>query len=839
MRVKMILKKQNIILMSIFILFLCSTMADQADILKVRVIIDKANIREKPDISSPAIAEVPLEAVLESEVKEGEWYKVSFKYRGRFTISGFVHQSDVEVISVIEEERPAEVRPEPEIEKEEISIPEDKIEEKLKEVPVERKILREERIKYEKTPTDEQFFASKNEIINSFEEKKEIFLKEKEKNQKNIEKSNRKIKSLNASIASSQTNRFFIDRILDFLAYPFFPVLTFLPLLGGLFASHFLLMIFFPIFLINIFLYLLIREKEVFKRRKKLTIALFLIILLFFYLPVVFGEEQGQKNLQEKGQTSEIEQKLDNVNALLQMTEIERAIYMLEKKPSTIINIPEIAVSNPYLKPWRIVNINKPEYYFTVGSLYYEIRQKSKAVDELNEIFKFDFRYYRREVYKYQIMLISLAKFFIEENMLESASKSINSLVTVSRDVALLLDFADYLYQKMMHDSAQKVINRAIAVAENYEDLIKLADFLLNKKKFEEAAHTIEKAIYSAYKLDVLSDLVKFTVEKNMYEQTKKAVERYITYARKTEDFLNLAEFLIGAKMKENASRTVKAAIEKSRDIDSLIKVSRFALNNEMYEHAISSIKKALEKWRKSWSYIIDSPNILYISKKLPTDEKITLPVYLGIIQQKAGFFDGAKFSYEVAIIMELDEIIDSFAFKIRGNLNNFFYMKQLWQIVEEFENLKKLNPIFSLLQEKYLEDLKKKNNEQIEQLKKEIETLKQNQMDLKGQIGKLRVKNIKEQVKFSTHLFRLIAFLTVVILVIIWMVKKSLQSAREVSIYKFFAFVWKFVEVWGWVLVFTVMNFLAGVINILIAQFMQIIQKIQQNRSVHKVQST
>jgi len=639
-----------------------------------------------------------------------------------------------------------------------------------------------------------------------------------------------------SGITSSQTARFFIYRILDFLTYPFFPVLSFLPLLGGIFASHFLLMIFFPIFLINIFLYLLIREKDLFKRRKKLIIALFLIILLFFYLPVVSGKDQS--GLQKKKESSEIEKKLDTLNALLQMTKIERAIYMLEKKPSTIINIPEIEVSNVYLKPWRIVNINRPEYYFTLGSLYYETRQKSKAIDELNEIFKFDFRNYIREINKYQKMLISLSKFFIEENMLESASKSINSLVTVSRDVTLLLDFADYQYQKMMYDSAQKVLNRAILVAENYKDLIKLADFLLNKQKFEEASNAIEKAIFSSYELDVLKEIIKYTIQKNMYGQTKKSVERYITYARTTEDFLNLAEFLIEAKMKENASITIRAAIERSRNIESLIKITRFALNNEMYEHAIFSMKKALKKWRNSWSYLIDSPHVLYAIKELPTDEKITLPVYLGIIQQKAGFFDGAKLSYETAIILELDEIIDSFAFKIKGNLNNFFYLKQLWQISEEFENLKKLNPIFSLLQKKYLEDLKKKNDEQIARLEEEIKKLKQNQIDLKSQIGKLRIKNIKEQAKIFTYLLRLFAFLAVVILIIIWMTKKSLQAAREVSIYKFFAFVWKFIETWGWVLIFTVINFLAGIIYILIAQLMQIIQKIQQEIRIHKVSS-
>jgi len=194
MKIKRILKNQSILLILIFILLSALTISDQAQVLKIRVIKDKAAIREKADINSPVIAKVPIGAVLESEKKEGEWYKVSFLYRGRFTISGYIHQDNIEIFPEIKKEKPVEVLPKPKIEKEEISIPEEKIEEKPKKIP------REIKVKHERTPEDERFFASKNKIMNSFEEKKEILLKEKENIQQKIEKDNRKIKSLNTSI---------------------------------------------------------------------------------------------------------------------------------------------------------------------------------------------------------------------------------------------------------------------------------------------------------------------------------------------------------------------------------------------------------------------------------------------------------------------------------------------------------------------------------------------------------------------------------------------------------------------------------------------------------------
>ncbi len=93
------------ILLSLFIvfLFLLIEIAFPAN-LKVRVIVDKANVRLKPSLNSQIISKVPLGTVLESEGKFGEWYRVNLppdEYG--FTVSGYIHESVVEVVEEIPE----------------------------------------------------------------------------------------------------------------------------------------------------------------------------------------------------------------------------------------------------------------------------------------------------------------------------------------------------------------------------------------------------------------------------------------------------------------------------------------------------------------------------------------------------------------------------------------------------------------------------------------------------------------------------------------------------------------------------------------------------------------
>jgi opacity protein-like surface antigen len=87
--------------------------------IKLRVSAEQANIREKPDIMSVILQQLPEGATLEAERKEGEWYAVMVEKEEGGFILGYVHESLVMVIEAAppqqreraEEQEPAVARP--------------------------------------------------------------------------------------------------------------------------------------------------------------------------------------------------------------------------------------------------------------------------------------------------------------------------------------------------------------------------------------------------------------------------------------------------------------------------------------------------------------------------------------------------------------------------------------------------------------------------------------------------------------------------------------------------------------------------------------------------------
>jgi hypothetical protein len=82
--------------------------AEAAQAVKIRIKGADAEIREKPDPQSRIIGTAPSGTVLESEEKEGEWYKIAITAN----VYGYIHQSWAELLSEtspqthLEESRP-------------------------------------------------------------------------------------------------------------------------------------------------------------------------------------------------------------------------------------------------------------------------------------------------------------------------------------------------------------------------------------------------------------------------------------------------------------------------------------------------------------------------------------------------------------------------------------------------------------------------------------------------------------------------------------------------------------------------------------------------------------
>jgi len=110
---KLIIRKSQgrIILFSLLTAFFLSLMTplqgqEKEVPLKLKVVTEQANIRQKPDIGSTIIYQVPMGTFLEYLGQEGEWYKVQLKSKEGETVTGYVHESLIIAIQPIPQEEP-------------------------------------------------------------------------------------------------------------------------------------------------------------------------------------------------------------------------------------------------------------------------------------------------------------------------------------------------------------------------------------------------------------------------------------------------------------------------------------------------------------------------------------------------------------------------------------------------------------------------------------------------------------------------------------------------------------------------------------------------------------
>jgi len=94
-------------------------------VIKLKVTAEIANVRVKPFIGSNIVRQFPEGAILEAELKEGEWFLVKMEPDETGTVSGYVHESLVLALEEIPAEAPvpAPVAVPPPVEKERETTP--------------------------------------------------------------------------------------------------------------------------------------------------------------------------------------------------------------------------------------------------------------------------------------------------------------------------------------------------------------------------------------------------------------------------------------------------------------------------------------------------------------------------------------------------------------------------------------------------------------------------------------------------------------------------------------------------------------------------------------------
>jgi hypothetical protein len=123
---RMVQRRRSVFFAGTIFIFIITVLAGAATAwdggIKLRVTAEQANVREKPDIMSAILQQLPEGATLEAERKEGEWYAVLVEKEEGGFILGYVHESLVVAVEAVplepsrqrervEEEEPAVVKP--------------------------------------------------------------------------------------------------------------------------------------------------------------------------------------------------------------------------------------------------------------------------------------------------------------------------------------------------------------------------------------------------------------------------------------------------------------------------------------------------------------------------------------------------------------------------------------------------------------------------------------------------------------------------------------------------------------------------------------------------------
>ena len=100
--------KRNIVMVLVLILLLGGALlAKEKTILKVKV--QTANVRSEPDASAAIVAKAAAGTLLEVDGMEGAWYEVTVNNQSGKAVTGYIHNSVVDVIGAAEGE--AEFKP--------------------------------------------------------------------------------------------------------------------------------------------------------------------------------------------------------------------------------------------------------------------------------------------------------------------------------------------------------------------------------------------------------------------------------------------------------------------------------------------------------------------------------------------------------------------------------------------------------------------------------------------------------------------------------------------------------------------------------------------------------
>lgn len=420
---------------------------------------------------------------------------------------------------------------------------------------------------------------------------------------------------------------------------------------------------------------------------------------------------------------------------------------------------------------------------------------------------------------------MNIAQFAHQKNdyisYFQAVEALINSAVNYKQFIAMftyVLQVRDYLSR-----GSQEGVQSESNALEYYDTLI--------KRMIEKSAQTrMDVSVYRSLR----SMLIQSKINKS-FTPLHMAMTQYTGSEQGLYMLVN--EFTeLGAK--GDANIPLIKILKQSKTRKSIDKLLLYSIENEYWDCARESALKLVNMGLST--HKIPDPNILNISKFKPNGNEINILTLYAILAQKTNHYDDARVALETSVSSFISEYTQRPDALLKGEINTYFYLRQLWEVVGEGELLNQYHLIYKMIEDQYIKSIDETAQDELQQLEDalkiqiqsfdiEYQNLESSKARTLENLEQIKQKSLESQMKGLAVLSRSVVY----IILSLFLISISIFSAwiyqGALTHFKIFGFVFKFFETFGFLLCFYLFSAPVGVALILISQIGLLMIHIQQ----------
>jgi tetratricopeptide (TPR) repeat protein len=466
---------------------------------------------------------------------------------------------------------------------------------------------------------------------------------------------------------------------------------------------------------------------------------------------------------------------------------------------------------------------------------------------------------------------LQLTKYCLQLSRVDQATKSLTAGLKKARKVEELLQVVDLALKMKERESYIEGMTKTVKIAKRFKDMLPLIRYAYQQGESKIYNQVLIDIIPKARKSAQLNQLLKFILVADLPRYISPVVAQIASRRLKPQQYRALRSELINAGHLEqiapihvsltkytsnerklyqlseefksigrpvDASLPIIKLLKRTGRVYKIKKILSFSLNNQLFVSAREATAKLIKKRRGS--DLIEDPNLLSVSTLKPNGIKISLITLYAILCQRTGQIDLARATLESQISAFLEEYIKEQTGELKGDINTYFYLHQLWVEAEDPQLLTQFDTAYRMVEDIYLENMKEKLKTQLNiftkdlnlELSREEKTLAsaQSQLELiRLSLSRVREQSNEDQIKSIALISRSLVYLFIIIIALLIAGFISWHYQLSLTAFHTTGFILKFLEIIGIVMCTNLRIIQFGIAVVIFCQLLLMLLHIHQ----------